>query len=87
VFQRNYWYYTEVVWEVGGIITANLYADDGHTLLTTVTAQSSTYTEGGIAQRTFGDAYDPGKWDTWIRNSGPSPAEESSWGSIKSMFR
>jgi len=85
-FINAYWYYVEVVWGVGGLITANLYDSDGCTLLATVSAMNSTYTNGGIAVRNF-DSGTPSYWDTWMRDSSPSPTETESWGGVKAMFR
>jgi hypothetical protein len=86
VFINSYWYLVEIVWEVGGMITANLYDSDGCTLLATVSAVNSTYTQGGIAVRNF-DSGTPGYFDTFMRDQSPSPVETSTWGGVKAMFR
>ncbi len=53
-YKANTWYRVQVIWGVGGSITAQLYASDGATLLNTVTASTSAITSGGIAFRGLG---------------------------------
>lgn len=81
------WYRVVMHWEDGGVITAELYDSDGVTLLNTVSAVHGAFNTGGIAMRTFGDTGDPGCWDTFTRDSGPSAAEFTTWGQVKSLFR
>jgi methionine-rich copper-binding protein CopC len=50
-FLANHWYRMEVTWQVGGNIIGRLYDSDGTTLLNTVTAHSTLFTQGGIAFR------------------------------------
>jgi hypothetical protein len=52
-FAVNRWYRAEVVWGTDGSIVGNLYDSDGTTLLNSVSANSTLYTEGGIAFRGF----------------------------------
>ena len=79
------WYRIEVVWEAGGIITANLYGEDGCTLLNTVTTVDTRISEGGIALRSFGT--DAAYVDTITRDESPSGVEMTTWGEVKSLFR
>jgi len=83
---RYYWYRVEVVWGVGGLITANLYDSDGVTLLATVSAVDNTYTAGGVAFRAFDDNM-PVYLDSIMRDCGPSPTAHASWGQVKNLFR
>jgi hypothetical protein len=85
-FINNYWYYIEVEWGVGGMMTGSLYDSDGTTLLAQVMGTDNTYTEGGIALRTFGDSQDPGYWDTIAHCGGATPVENTTWGAIKAQF-
>ncbi len=86
VFINAYWYRVEVVWGVGGLITANLYDSNGTTLLATVSAVNNQFTQGGIAVRNF-DSGTPAYFDTFERDGGCSPVETASWGQVKEMFR
>lgn len=52
-FAVNEWYRAEVVWGTDGSIVGNLYGSDGTTLLSSVSANSTLFTEGGIAFRGF----------------------------------
>lgn len=47
------YYRAEVIWDIGGQLTGNLYGSDGITLLNSVTASSTLYSSGGIAFRGF----------------------------------
>jgi hypothetical protein len=48
------WYRVDVDWDVGGLITAKLFASDGVTLLNTVSATDNAVTSGGFGFRGFG---------------------------------
>ena len=85
-WQLGHWYYTEVTWDAGGMITADLYDSDGVTLLNSISASNNTYTSGGIALRSFDSGHEA-YFDTISRNGGPTPAGEETWGTIKAMFR
>jgi methionine-rich copper-binding protein CopC len=52
-WQQDHWYKFQVVWGVGGTITANLFDSDGTTLLNTLTATDNTFISGGLAFRSF----------------------------------
>ena len=53
IFQADKWYRAEVVWGTDGSITGNLYDSDGATLLSSVSDNSTVFSEGGIAFRGF----------------------------------
>ncbi len=83
-FINRYWYRAEIVTEVGGALTANLYDSDGTTLLATCSTVNNTYTSGGVALRSF-DSGQAGYFDSIDKNPG-TPVETASWGEIKAMF-
>jgi hypothetical protein len=100
-FMIDAWYRVEVHWDVGGLITAYLYASDGTTLLNTVSVTDNTYTSGGIAFRSFGgtspaagenpDMGGPsdswGCCDTIEAFSGPIGVDATSWSGVKALYR
>jgi hypothetical protein len=52
-YQTGHWYRMEVTWATGGNITGRLFDSDGITLIRTVTAHTTLFTQGGIAFRGF----------------------------------
>jgi hypothetical protein len=56
VWLPNKWYRMEIIWEVGGGLTGNLYDSDGVTLINTVSDVDNTFASGGIAFRAFGSS-------------------------------
>jgi len=65
------WYRVEVDWEVGGQMTGRLYDSDGTTLLNTITAFDNSYTDGGIAFRSFGGGSAEYKYFDTVEILGP----------------
>jgi hypothetical protein len=100
-YMPDTWYRVEVHWDIGGLITAYLYASDGTTLLNTVSVTDNTYTSGGIGFRSFGgsaplagenpDMGGPsesyGCCDTIEAFSGPIGVEATSWSGVKALYR
>jgi ELWxxDGT repeat protein len=56
-YSANTWYHVVVAWGTDGGIDASLFASDGNTLLSTVSATSDAITGGGIAFRAFGTTH------------------------------
>jgi len=84
-WQLGHWYKVAIDWQSGGTITAYLYDSDGTTLLNSVTAVDNTFTQGGIAFRSFDSGY-AAYFDT-ISREGAVPTQSTSWGSIRALFR
>ncbi len=59
----NKWYRLEVQWGKNGVITGRAYDSDGVTLLNSVSATDTTYTEGGVAFRSTV----PSQFDTVVK--------------------
>lgn len=79
------WYFIEVMWDVGGGITANLYDSDGTSFLNTVSTVHNAITSGGIAFRSW-DSGHSAYLDTVSRAGGSTAVESATWGAIKTLF-
>jgi len=86
-WQPSHWYRVEIQWGVGGQIDAFCYDSDGTTLLVSASAVDNTYNNGGLAFRSFDSGLEA-YFDTIERNPGaPVPAETSTWGAVKALYR